>query len=257
MTHKKKRKVILHGHMFKNAGSSVDKLLLDNFGKDFVDHRDNLNMQQGKQTYLIKFLEKNKNIKSLSSHHLPLPLDPVSEIELLIIIFLRHPIVRVGSVYRFEKIQNSETPGSMAARKYSFQDYIRWRLDNRPIVISNYFVNYCTSTLPVDTSLKDRFNSTLHFTKHTGLTGIVEYFDSSMCLIRKKLENRGIKFITKSTRINITDALNEPLEEKLSKLQTDLGSALYDEIVEANSYDLSLYNTFVERYLLSQNSHSV
>ena len=234
MTHTKKRKVILHGHMFKNAGTSVDKLLLNNFGKGFVDHRDDVKMQHGKQTYLIDFLQKNKKIRALSSHHLPLPLEPVADIDLLFIIMLRHPIVRVGSVYRFEKIQKRDTPGAIAAKKYNFQDYIRWRLDARPVVISNYFVQYCTSTLPINTSLKDRYQSALYFSEHTAFTGIVEFFDSSMVFIRDKVEASGIKFMTKSVRENITDARNEPLEHKVSKLKTELGSALYDELVEAN-----------------------
>lgn len=253
MTHTNKRKVILHGHMFKNAGTSVDKLLLDNFGKAFVDHRDDVKMQHGRQSYLMDLLQKNKKIRALSSHHLPLPLEPVPDIDLLFIIMLRHPIVRVGSVYRFEKIQKRDTPGAIAAKKYNFQDYIRWRLDVRPVVISNYFVQYCTSTLKANTSLQDRYHSALNFTTHTAFTGIVEHFDSSMVFIKDKIETSGGKFMIKSVRENITDTRKEPLERKLSKLQTKLGDALYDELVSVNAYDIALYNSLVERYSFTPN----
>ena len=248
MTQTNKRKVILHGHMFKNAGTSVDKLLLDNFGKGFVDHRDDVKMRHGGQSYLMDLLQKNTNIKALSSHHLPLPLEPVPDIDLLFIVMLRHPIVRVGSVYRFEKKQKRDTPGAIAAKKYNFQDYIRWRLDVRPEVISNYFVRYCTSTLQAKTSLQDRYHSALYFTTHTALTGIVEHFDSSMVFIKDRIETSGGKFMIKSVRENITDARKEPIESKQSKLQTKLGNALYDELISANTYDIALYNSLVKRY---------
>jgi hypothetical protein len=237
--------------MFKNAGTSIDKLLFDNFGKGFVDHREDVKMQHGGQAYLVDFIQKNKKIKALSSHRLPLPLDPVPEIDFLIVIMLRHPIIRVGSVYRFERIQRRDTPGAIAAKKYNFQDYIRWRLDNRPVVISNYFVHYCTRTLPVNTSLKDRYQSALHFSEHSAFTGIVEFFDSSMIMLQKKLEASGCKIIIKNVRENITDARDEPLEHKVSKIKTELGSALYDELVDANNFDLALYNSLVERFSLS------
>ena len=32
--------ILLHGHMFKNAGSTLDWSLRQNFGADFLDHRD-------------------------------------------------------------------------------------------------------------------------------------------------------------------------------------------------------------------------
>ena len=35
-----KKDVIVHIHIFKNAGSSFDSSLRENFGKNFVDHRD-------------------------------------------------------------------------------------------------------------------------------------------------------------------------------------------------------------------------
>ena len=56
------RSVIIHNHLFKNAGSSFDWVLQKNFGDDFVDHREDQEMIEGAK-YLGPFLQKHKNIK--------------------------------------------------------------------------------------------------------------------------------------------------------------------------------------------------
>lgn len=63
-----KRDIILHSHIFKNAGTTFDYILEKNFGKSFIDHRDDKNVVDGRQRYLNDFLNKNKKIKAFSSH---------------------------------------------------------------------------------------------------------------------------------------------------------------------------------------------
>ena len=65
-----RRVVILHGHMFKNAGSTFDWALNKNFGKAFIDHRDDAALLKGGGAYLSDFLNSNPEVKAFSSHHL-------------------------------------------------------------------------------------------------------------------------------------------------------------------------------------------
>ena len=50
------RHVILHGHIFKNAGTSFDWSLERSFGEAFVDHREDKLMREGRDKHLEAFL---------------------------------------------------------------------------------------------------------------------------------------------------------------------------------------------------------
>ncbi|HDR50798.1 MAG TPA: hypothetical protein ENN90_04130, partial [Mariniphaga anaerophila] len=78
-----KRKVIIHKHLFKNAGTTFDWSLHNNFGTDFCDHRDDEPMRKEGQPYLIRYLKEHPNIKALSSHHVWFRFQPDEEIDLI------------------------------------------------------------------------------------------------------------------------------------------------------------------------------
>jgi len=96
----KNRVVIIHNHLFKNAGTTIDFSLKANFGEKFVDHRDDAAMAEG-PNYLGPYLEKNPDIVALSTHTLVLPLPSLDGMYLPMIMMLRHPIERVTSIYHF------------------------------------------------------------------------------------------------------------------------------------------------------------
>ena len=58
------RHVLLHAHMFKNAGTSLDASLRQSFGAAFVDHRDDESMRLGAQ-YLGPYIENHAEMLAL------------------------------------------------------------------------------------------------------------------------------------------------------------------------------------------------
>lgn len=163
--------------MFKNAGSSIHKILRHNFGEKFVAHLEDEKMIEGGQVYIEDYLRMHENIQALSSHSLPMPIVSTDNMEFKTIIMLRDPIVRVASVYRFEQKQQVDTPGAIAAKKYNMQDYIKWRFDERPSVITNYFSNYLTTTLAKNGCSEATLETALNVIEQVYFVGIVERFD--------------------------------------------------------------------------------
>lgn len=137
------RNVLIHCHMFKNAGSSLDWSLQRSFGSDFIDHRDDADMRSG-NGYLKNYLLDNSSIKALSSHHITMPLPELSGVNLLPVFLFRNPLERIGSVYEFEKKQEANTPGSINAKKLNFSDYVRWRMEgNSGATIRDFQTRCC------------------------------------------------------------------------------------------------------------------
>ena len=244
MFRSKKRTIIVHGHIFKNAGSTFDWSLKRNFNKGFIDHRDNEEMRQGASNYLADFIQDNKRLKAVSTHHLYwcMPLPERENLEIIPCFFLRHPIERVRSVYDFERRQESDTPGAVHAKKLNFKDYVAWRLDHiGGGVVMDYQIKYCSGRrgVPID----DVFvKATAHSMSTLALTGIVDRFDESMVYFEHMLKDKFPRIDLSYVRQNVSEGGLSTLSvsDKVDAVIDELGSgaALLES---SNTADLGLY----------------
>jgi len=242
MTKTTNRTIIVHGHIFKNAGTSFDWALQRNFSEHFIDHEDGREMM--KKAYLAKFIEANPGLQALATHHLYrwMPLPELPGVTTIPCFLLRHPIERVRSVYDFERRQESDTPGAVYAKKLNFKDYIAWRLDHKAGgVVMNYQTKYCSGRTgkPIDGPLLE---STVEYMQSSSLTGVVDRFDESMVYFEEALRSTFPQIDLAYVRQNMSagKASNVAVEKKASAVLDELGSV--GPILEGhNQADLLLY----------------
>lgn len=234
------RPVIVHCHLFKNAGSTLDWSLQRQFGSNFLDHRDDESMRQG-ASFLGPYLESHKQLTALSSHHVRFPLPTSEAFQLFPIIALRHPIDRARSVYDFERRQDSETPGAIQAKKLSFVEYIQWRM--QPDVgstIRNFHCGFCTSTFDSEIGEPEYLDSVALLTR-TPLLVIVERYDESMLLLEHYLDSYFPGIDLSYVRQNVTPGRNDSLQQRVAAVFDELGPDLTLEFREKNHWDMKLY----------------
>ena len=234
------RPVIVHCHLFKNAGSTLDWSLQRQFGDRFVGHRDDDNMRRG-APYLKPYLEAHQEISALSSHHIRFPLPVSEDFHLLPLISLRHPIDRARSVYDFERRQEANTPGAIQAKKLSFADYVRWRMqpDVAP-TIRNFHCSVCTSNF--DTVIGEQaYIDSVAMLLATPLLVIVERYDESMILLEHELEKYFPDIDLSYIRQNETFGREIELVQRIESVFEQLGPELTVEFREKNHWDMRLY----------------
>ena len=100
-----KRPVIVHFHLFKNAGTSVDRILQRNFGDRWIEI-EGPNNKKLTQDALIDFIRGNPQYDAISSHTAVVSVPQYDDIEIIPIFFYRHPIDRIRSAYDFERKQD-------------------------------------------------------------------------------------------------------------------------------------------------------
>lgn len=238
------RLVLLHAHIFKNAGSTIDWILERNFGVAFRDDRaDSLMLKDS--DYLQNLVGSDNNLKAISSHSLPLPAPKVSGVDFIALLMLRDPLLRVRSVYDFERRQKAETPGAKHAKIYSFKEYVEWRMS--PSVsptIRNMQVRYLTRTVPlIDQNLtENHMNAATDLIDSNPFVGVVERFDQSMAVFRRGLLNHGLDLDFAYKKQNITSKSVRSRDQLVEALKCDLGDSLFDHVVEQNRYDSNLYD---------------
>jgi len=95
------RKVLVHYHLFKNAGSSIDSCLSNSYGDAWHSFDPDANTGVYTASQLQKIIENHPKITAFSSHCLVPPLLS-GAIKVCPIIVLREPISRILSAYAFE-----------------------------------------------------------------------------------------------------------------------------------------------------------
>jgi hypothetical protein len=238
----KKRVIIVHVHMFKNAGSTFDWSLKKNFGKDFIDHRDDDKMRTGAK-YLSPYLKENAHIKAISSHNIRLPLPDDKKWLCLPVFILRHPIDRIGSVYAFHKKQKEKTIGALKAKEMPFNEYVRWFMGaSRPAILRDFQTRYCSGRFGAGKKLTEKdYNDALQSLHNTPLVGIVEQYAESMVLFEQKLKDffPTINLSHKKQNIGKRQALS--IETRIENIKKELGKDLMSQVEENNKYDFMLY----------------
>jgi hypothetical protein len=241
------RTVLLHAHMFKNAGSTFDWSLRRCFRGDFLDHRDDDAMRQG-ATYLGPYLLEHEHLQALSSHWVSFPLPQARDIDLQLALFFRHPLERMRSVYAFERQQQGDiAPGIAKARELKFLDYVRWRLqaDVGP-VIRNYQTRYCSGKY-MGEDIEAMYDLAVATIESTPLLGLVHRYDESMVLFEYHLQKifPGLDLSWKLQNSSCADRLSAAA--KRSAAERDLAPVM-DQVVAANVYDLKLFAAVESRF---------
>jgi hypothetical protein len=235
------RPVIVHCHLFKNAGSTLDWSLRRFFGPSFIDHRNDDDMRRG-AAFLGQFIADHPGISAISSHHVRFPLPKSEDYQTLPIIALRHPIDRARSVYDFERRQESDTPGAQAAKSLCFTDYIRWRM--RPEIaptVRNFHCSFCTGDFDSRIGETHYLDSVALLTEMPMII-IVERYDESMLLLERHLRQYFPGIDLSYLRQNETPGRTGDLGERVEAVIRELGPELGREFQEQNHWDMKLYN---------------
>lgn len=188
------RPVIVHCHIFKNAGSTFDWSLRNNFGDCFLEYRERRAMPLGGEG-LARIIAAHPEVRAISGHSVSLPLAPVPGHRLLPALFIRHPIERAYSIYTFERHQSEDTRGARMARKLTFSEYVSWRLEpENPAVLRNYQTRFCAGILgrakfPVTDA---NFRAALELLDSVQLLGVVDNYDCSMVVFEHHLAQQGM-----------------------------------------------------------------
>ncbi len=240
------RHVILHGHIFKNAGTTLDWSLRRCFGNGFLDHRDDERMISDGRDELRRLVMGDPGLNAVSSHHMSGDYPDIPGVAFLPVFILRHPIARMRSVYDFERQQQADTPGARAAKEKNFRDYVRWRM--QPDVrrtIRNYQTMYLAGQRDFcsDRAIAEQcFPRALEALGTAAGVGIVERYDESMVVLEESLKVSlpGIDLAYEAQNVSGALPIGKNVDGPVADVLEELGG-LARQVIDENSLDLALY----------------
>lgn len=235
-----RRPVVVHIHLFKNAGTSVDGILKENFSKGWREQEFPSSLAFSNTDMVRRFLSACPDVTAFSTHTGNWFLDPKeAHFDVIPVVFVRHPILRVKSAYGFEKKQEANTEGSRLARQTNLAGYVQSRLDtDNDFSISNFqswrlsfFFNRTVTNPEVQA---------MDAVDRLPFVGRVEEFDQSMKHFSDLIRTKFPDFAEFSIKTNVSNTSKLSHDEQLDSIREEIGDELYDRLLEANQADLAL-----------------
>ena len=238
------RKVIIHFHNFKSAGTSIDYILQRNFGGRWLAWEEN-----DDPAAITALIQKRPSLKAVSSHTLAIRLPESPGIQFFPIVFLRHPIDRAVSMYRFYN-QYRRHPGQEAeqARQTDLPGFITWQLE-RGRDYRNYYTMRLSQWNTLPETEQSEFERARAALSELPFVGLVDQFDASLTRLADYLGPDFPGFQIYSVQANVTAKTQVPLNQRLGKLKLDIGESMFERLTEANRDDIALYEIIRARYL--------
>lgn len=250
-----KRAVICHYHIYKNSGTSFSKLLEANFGERHINFDGPIAGFQVNQDQLTEIVENNPEVVSISSHQIYLPAPSTLNIRFIPVVFLRHPLLRIRSIFLFETSGNSESATSvdMKDRLASFEAWAEARLKDpaRLLSISNGQANqlsraYCRAPQMqlIDGACIHDMDLAFNNLKLATCVARTESYSEDVLLFEATFADNGIEFSSQLGGVENISAgdYDAPLPQQLETFRASMSTSLWDQLVSINQQDQALYD---------------
>ena len=231
--------VLVHYHIFKNGGSTIDYVLEREFRSQFTTFHGPEPTSTLTRSDLREFLVAHPSIRAVSSHHLRYPTLRDGDPQIVDICMLRHPLDRLGSVYQYLRHRHIhvDDPLCSAARKLSAPEFFRYCLENYRNWVQNVQVEWLNSASVNGSAVQ----CALTELPNIALLGTLDLFDESLATWEYTLALLfpGISFHYLPQNITQSPQLN--LQDRLERFRERCGEDLFYQLLLANADDLKLF----------------
>lgn len=199
------RTIILHYHLFKNAGTSLDLILKRNFGARWVTAEFPNEGLAGNTELVADWIRANPDAVAFSSHTAQGPIPQIDGVRIVSVMFLRDPIARIRSAYQFERDQRADTWGAQLAAANDFAGYVSARLD-RPgdRQCRNFQTCRMAMLAPPLSDAEPELTRALRGLAMLSCVGLVDEFDRSVARLARLVQVEYPDFQWTSVRANAT-----------------------------------------------------
>lgn len=247
-----KRSIIVHFHFFKNAGTSVETILQRNFRgcfrKQFMIYEPGDATQTFPASALIPVLEKHPGIRAISSHTICFPLPDREDWKFFPLVFIRHPMDRILSMYNFEKQQKADTPGARIARNTDAGEYVLSRLASpQERTLRNYQAWMLAGKDEAGLDADSLFRKSAAAVGALPAVGVVDQFARSIELMSQWLKPSFPGLKMEPVHRQRSSPRHMGLDERIQSFRNTVGEDAFRMAREENLIDIELYHLACQR----------
>jgi hypothetical protein len=235
------RFVILHYHILKNAGSTVEEILYNSFREDFA--RFDTMDRDGSIPHadLLSFLESHPRVKAVSSHQIRHPVPRAPGFIFFDWCFLRDPMDRIRSMYDYFREKPSEgDPVSELANQLGLGEYAARLIEEIPWYANDIHVNLLANGIANDPPSKEDLERATRIILKTSFLGVVDCFDRSLIAGQYSLHPIFPGLKCAHPPVNVSKGMGRTLDARIEELREACTPQVYAELLRLNSLDCAL-----------------
>lgn len=254
----RERPVLLHYHIFKNAGSTFLYILERNFKDAFVNLHGIHDESVIAPEEIVELVLADSTVSAVSSHHFRYPKPSARRVAFADVCFLRHPLGRIRSMYRYARKLHAVDWMAELARTHDEAGFVASVLEQRPNQIANWQVSYLAKGGSFSHPIGPRdLEVALDVLMDMTLLGVVERFDESLVVgeffLRWAYPDLDFAYVPQN--ISAPEGHRPAGQgEILEVCREAWGPDLFDAVLALNAWDLRLHDAAlseVERRLHS------
>ena len=244
------RLVILHYHIFKNAGSTIEDILGHSFGERFAKVDTPAGEGLISHPDLLRFFDARPNLRAFSSHQIRHPLPQAPGYLFFDICFLRDPIDRIRSIYTyFRRRPNPADPMSDLANRTTLGDFMAGMIRDFPLFVRNVQVNLLACVGDSDEPEPRDLDLATQRMLATSFLGVVDCFDQSVAAGAHALRRAFPELDCNRPAVNVSDGLEGTVASRTEKLRQACTPEVYEELLRLNTLDRQLVDRAREEVL--------
>ncbi|HUA59055.1 MAG TPA: hypothetical protein VML19_09900 [Verrucomicrobiae bacterium] len=234
------RYILLHYHIFKNGGSTIESILERQFPERFATLHGSSSETALDASDLLRFLSRHPKVCAVSSHHLRYPKPQNGQSVFFDCCFLRHPLARLQSSYRYFCRCGLDHPLAIWARAYTSREFMRRLIDEAPHQVCDVQVTQLANagafTRPPGEQDLERAGAIV---REMALPGLVEMFDESLVVGEFFLRPAFPTLRMEHVPVNVSGDGDPPADSP--EYWTNLwGKDLYQTLLRMNELDIEL-----------------
>lgn len=235
------RCVIVHYHIFKNGGSTIEHILEREFAGRFATVHGNAADDALDSADLEEFLRRQPEIAAVSSHHLRYPKPVGRHTVYFDCCFLRDPIARLYSCYSHYRRGEEDSLCADWARSYNAREFALRLIDEAPHLVSDVQVTQLANagefTRPADARDLERASGVI---REMAFPGLVELFDESLVVAEHFLRPAFPALRLEYVAQNVGPAARVKKPESREYWEGLWGDDVYGLLQRMNEMDLEL-----------------
>src|SRR5579883_277168 len=235
------RPVLLHYHILKNGGSTLEEILRRSLFDRFIsfDHPDP--DAEIKNPELIDFLKRHPQCAAFSSHQIFYPVPKERGFLFFDLCFLRDPLDRIRSIYDYFRGKPAGAdPIRMLAHRHSLREFVRGLIDQMPWTVTDVQVNLLAHGLVNDCPRPADLEIALRRMRETSFLGVVGRFEESLVAAEYAMRAIFPAIDCARERVNESAPPHSSVEQRIERFRAALGEDLFTELSRRNQMDREL-----------------
>jgi hypothetical protein len=235
------RFVILHFHIFKNAGSTVEDILDHSFGERFGTLETPVGTGLISSSELVEHLNSRPDLLSFSSHQIRYPLPEAHGYLFFDICFLRDPLDRLRSYYDyFRQRPNPADPMSELANRCDLGDFVAGMIEHHSLFIRNNQVNLLACGGDSDEPNERDFELAVRRAMAASFLGVVDCFEQSAVAGQAALRYAFPHLNCKRPPVNVSKGMQGTVASRTEALRAACRPEVFEELLRITELDRRL-----------------